>query len=235
MTDSDLDLELETGSGALTTVTQTRKRGRAHCAPRPRRRSRSADAADVRTRFMGDPELGIASLERMRPATDPGMQYPDGEPETEEGGCFACRYCASKAEGSSDDGAIGWGEADLVDAYSDMEVLMKKHSLSRIASSELVEMVFEFYRREILEHYDYGEWSRLSIYNHIFFHSASEELQLQECTKILYTQVQALRDISWTKDAEGGLLEPNMKTIYLMERMIKSHSDMVKRSRALVR
>ena len=62
-----------------------------------------------------------------------------------------------------------------------------------VSNRYLFDMVSDFYKSHIRTLYDYGEWSKDSIANHIIFHGHSEDVHMSECTSILFSQIQDLR------------------------------------------
>ena len=137
--------------------------------------------------------------------------------------CFACRYVQNKNDAGGDAGM--WNEDDVADAYSDLMRLIKENYAKGISNSELVEMIFNFYEREIRSIADYGVWSRQSIFQHLFYHTNEEDVQLQECSTILYSQIQSLRQKTWIENSTEGTVEPHHKNIYLLEKLIKSFTE----------
>ena len=98
-----------------------------------------------------------------------------------------------------------------------------------MSNDELVNMVHEFYEREIRALGDYEEWTKESIFQHILYHTNDEDVQMHECNSILYAQIQALRHKTWIES--DGEAEPHHKNIYLLDRLVKSLGDSITRRR----
>ena len=142
--------------------------------------------------------------------------------------CFACRYARQKDQIFDSVGA--WNCDDVRDAYSDMTRLIAEN-YGHVSNEELSTMVYDFYEKEIRSLVDYGEWSRECIFQHIVYHTNSEEVQTRECSNILYAQIQALRHRTWI-ETEQGSVEPHHKNLLLLERYVKSFGEAMVRGRA---
>ncbi len=143
--------------------------------------------------------------------------------------CFACRYARHKDQIFDTVGA--WNCDDVRDAYSDMTRLIAEN-YNQISNEELANMVFDFYEREIRALVDYGEWTKECIFQHIVYHTNSEDVQFQECNNILYAQIQALRHRTWIENPADGTVEPHHKNLLLLEKYVKSFGEGMVRARA---
>jgi len=227
------DSQAESGSAgsarAPLASPSARRRRYAGAAPA---RSQSLDAANGNNGFMSNDELGA---EDVRPARAPDDPRPDGTGSEEpEGPCFMCRFCPSK-RCSGDAASTEWGAQEFSDAYDDLKRLIDKYHVGTggecILLDDLVGMIEEFYRREIQQFYDYGNWSRRSIYNHLVFHTRNEDQQISENLHMLFLQIQSLRERSWSVDNQTGILEPNLKIIHTLDKLTKSHAEQAKAKR----
>jgi hypothetical protein len=142
--------------------------------------------------------------------------------------CFACRYARQKDQIFDSVGT--WNCDDVRDAYTDMTRLIAEN-YGHVSNEELSTMIFEFYEKEIRSLVDYGEWTRECIFQHIVYHTNSEDVQFRECSNILYAQIQALRHRTWI-ETEQGTVEPHHKNLLLLERYVKSFGDAMIRGRA---
>ena len=146
------------------------------------------------------------------------------------GGCFACRYTQKKNEAL--DRAGTWNSDDINDAYTDLQNLISTHFGKGVSNKELVDMIYEFYEREIRTVVDYGEWTKECIFQHLLYHTNDEDVQMQECNAIIYAQIQALRQKTWIENTQEGSLEPHHKNIFLLDRLVKSLGDAIGRKKA---
>lgn len=219
----------EASSSGTTRTSRQRRLATVTVAPE---NSRSLDAADGNNRngFIGNDDLGVPSVTYVRAPADP--RPPHTGDDDEEGPCFMCRYCPSKRTNGVQSSSAGahdtLEESEITDAYRDLERLLEAYGngVKGVAVAELVDMVKEFYETEILAFYDCGEWSRKSIYMHaIHTHSCDEDAHLQENMRCLYAQIQSLRDRTWSCDSATQQCQPDLKTIYALERLIKTYSD----------
>lgn len=195
--------------------------------------SRSLDAADGNNRngFIANDDLGVPTVSYVRAPADP--RPANTGDDDEEGPCFLCRYCPTKktllssvTQANNDTDTLE--DKEITDAYQDLVKLIETYTNgdNGIAIVELVDIVSEFYEKEILTFYNCGEWSRKSIYMHaIHAHSCNEDAHLQENMRCLYAQIQGLRDRTWTHDSATQQTQPDLKVIYALERLVKTYSD----------
>jgi hypothetical protein len=200
----------------------------ASASPRAARRSGGGAEPD-RPRFADNESLGEPGAALVAAPTDhDAPRHAHSRLVGER--CFACRY--AKHKDAAFDAVGAWNCDDVRDAYSDMMRLISDNYGHSISNEELVNMVWEFYEREIRALADYGEWSKECIFQHIVYHANSEETQLNECNKIIYAQIQALRHRTWVENSADGTVEPHHKNLTLLDRYIKSLGEGIVRSRA---
>ena len=114
----------------------------------------------------------------------------------------------------------------------DMIKLIRENYGNMTENDNLVNMIYEYYEREIRSIHDYGEWKKSCIYQHIFCHQCDEDVQMQETTSMLFSQIQSLRTKTWVMNEDTGTTEPHLKNLYLLERLVKSYDDHVAKRRA---
>lgn len=196
-------------------------------APRGPRRNAGEGESD-RPRFADNESLGEPGAALVAAPTDhDAPRHAHARLAGER--CFACRYARHKD--AAFDAVGAWNCDDVRDAYSDMTRLISDNYGREISNEELVNMVWEFYEREIRALADYGEWSKECIFQHIVYHTSSEETQLNECNKIIFAQIQALRHRTWVENSADGTVEPHHKNLTLLDRYIKSLGEGIVRAR----
>ena len=186
---------------------------------------------DERDEVIGNEALGVPNpFEFQRaPADVNGTNFTEDD-RTE---CFACKYCKKVVSGGPSSSDVGmWTNDGVSDAYSEMCQLIDEN-YATVSNNDLFEMVFQYYEYNIRTLHDYGPWTKQSIANHIIFHRNSEDVQVQECTALLFAQVQSLRQKAWIKNADTGVLEPHHKNMLLLERYIKLLDDHLLKSKTL--
>ena len=187
---------------------------------------------DEHDEVIGNEALGVPNpIEYQRaPADVNGTNFSEDD-RTE---CFACKYCKKVVMGgapsSSDVGM--WTNDGVTDAYTELCQLIDEN-YATVSNNDLFEMVYQYYETNIRTLHDYGPWSKQSIANHIIFHKNSEDVQVQECTALLFAQVQSLRQKAWIRSADTGVLEPHHKNMLLLERYIKLLDDHLLKSKTL--
>ena len=176
---------------------------------------------DEQDEIIGNQQLGVeAPIEyQTAPADVDGYDFK----KDSRNGCFACKYCRKAASGIQDDVGM-WTNEGVQDAYTDMCQLISEN-YGTVSNTDLFDMVSDFYESHIRTLYDYGEWSKDSIANHIIFHGHSEDVHMSECTSILFSQIQSLRQKTWIKNNDTGQLEPHAKNLHLLERYVKLLDD----------
>lgn len=185
---------------------------------------------DERDEVIGNEALGVPNpFEFQRaPADVNGGNFTEDD-RTE---CFACKYCKKVVNGPSSSDVGMWTNDGVSDAYTEMCQLIDEN-YATVSNNDLFEMVFQYYESNVRTLHDYGPWTKQSIANHIIFHRNSEDVQVQECTALLFAQVQSLRHKAWIKNADTGVLEPHHKNMLLLERYVKLLDDHLLKSKTL--
>ena len=163
----------------------------------------------------------------LKPVRAPRDQFAYEEDEEEGGGCsraecIGCCYATPGGRGGAS------GESDEQDAFRQMHDLIITHHNNKCSDRQLVDMVHEFYEREIRPWSDrLGEWPKKSIYEHIYYHMNDPDIQTAGLASVLYAQVQSLREVCWQKNADTGAVTPHVSNIKLL-------ADLVTKQQALV-
>lgn len=175
-----------------------------------------------------EPQVKLVAAPTDKDATEAEIEEEEQHIVENNSSCFACRYARTADQMAHASGT--WHADDVRDAYSDMTALIAENYGRGVSNKELVNMVHEFYEREIRSLHDYGVWSKKSILRHILYHSNDDDVHLQESGAILYAQIQALRGKTWIET--NGTLEPHHKNIYLLEKLVKGLGDHINRKRS---
>eukprot|EP00854_Cymbomonas_tetramitiformis_P005174 gene5174-6294_t len=122
----------------------------------------------------------------------------DDEREWEER-CIGCLYSQRYEEADTIQRSLSIDESEQRVIYNEMIDLIESHYSKGTSNRELVEMVYQFYNSEIRAHWDYGEWTRKSIWNHIMHHSNNERVQTTEMRANLVFQIEGLRNHAWRR------------------------------------
>ena len=163
----------------------------------------------------------------------PGDSDPFDKSEI-EGQCFACRFAGAMQPNDEDgSGNVQLGASELKSAYATMMGLIDTHYGGGTSVVELVNMVKDFYDKEILSVYDeYGTWSRRSIYMHIFHSSEhAEERQCNESIRALYHQIEFIRGNTCIINDLTGQTMPDRANLKLLIDLTKAHSVLVNERR----
>ncbi|KAK3288657.1 hypothetical protein CYMTET_3875 [Cymbomonas tetramitiformis] len=132
----------------------------------------------------------------------PGDDAPCERAETYGGNaerCIGCLYSQRYEEADTVQRALSVDEEEQRMIYNEMLDLVESHYGKGTSNKELVEMVYQFYNSEIRQHWNYGEWSRRSIWNHIMHHTGNDRVQSNEMRANLVFQIEGLRNHAWKK------------------------------------
>jgi hypothetical protein len=164
-------------------------------------------------------EEGEAAPTRACRAPGDGLPY---DPAEEEGPCFASLYQAEEEEGVGE-GSIGGDE--LRHAFRAMHALIDRYHGNNTSDSDLVDAVHAFYEKNIRSAYDYGPWSRRSIwnYNNHYSHN-SHDRQACDNIKMLYRQICFLRANAGQLNETTGEVTPNLRVLRELGNLLKLHS-----------
>ncbi|KAK3248950.1 hypothetical protein CYMTET_41600 [Cymbomonas tetramitiformis] len=114
--------------------------------------------------------------------------------------CIACIYAQKYDKKNIEkEDLADLDENEQRAVYQEMMELINTHYSRGTSNRELVKMVHKFYNTEIRKHWDYGEWSRRSIWEHIMHHSNDDKVQSNEMRSNLMFQIEALREHAWRK------------------------------------
>jgi hypothetical protein len=186
----------------------------------------NTDESDPRVgnNFIPNEDLGEPPSSRLVRAPADADAIDGGEDGTV---CFACAYTKVDTCQSADP----FNEGEVKDAYEDMLKLIEDHYASGVSNPHVVNMVYDFYEKEIRPLGEFGEWTKRSIARHLLYHTNSEDVLAQEVTSMMYAQIQSIRNRTWVENIHDGTLEPHHKNIMLMERLIKGLGDHLAKKR----
>ena len=141
--------------------------------------------------------------------------------------CFACAF--TKMDAAGEDPFNG---AEIKDAYQDMLRLIEDNYGNGVSNPHLVNMVYDFYEKEIRPLGRFDEWTKTSISRHLLYHTNNEDVLQQEMTNMMYAQIQSIRSRTWVESIHDGTLEPHHKNITLLDRLVKSLGDHLAKKKA---
>lgn len=172
--------------------------------------------------FLANEDLEDGST-RVRAPTD-DRPYDDGDDASY---CFASAYTPDDDE---DPANLGAGE--LRDAFQQMHTIIDRHYSKNTSLTDLVDAVYDFYENRIRRAFDYGHWSKKSIYRYVVHHSASsEDRQSTEGIKLLWSNIEFMRDHTGILDERTGKTTPDLRMIKALSDALKLHSCLVNERR----
>jgi hypothetical protein len=176
--------------------------------------------------------LEAAPLRPVRAPRDP-LAYEDNDEgnraECFRGECVACSYTTVGARGNTGPAQT---DTDEHDAFRQMYEMITTNHNNRCSDKQLVDMVHEFYEREIRPwSARLGEWSKQSIYEHIYYHMNDPDIQTAGLATLLYAQVQSLREVCWQQNADTGAMTPHVGNIKLLSELITKQQTLVETRR----
>lgn len=167
--------------------------------------------------FIGNNALEEGSSQRVRAPTDE-KPYDDDD---DTSFCFASAFVPAE----DDDSMAG---VELKEAFKEMHVLVDRHFSNNTSMADLVRAVQDFYESRIRSHYDYGEWSRKSIYMYVTQHAAAfEERQIIEGIKTTWSSIEFLREHVGVRDDASGKVTPDLRVMKSLGDMVKLHASLV--------
>lgn len=194
--------------------------GRGPAAPSPR-------GPDPFPEFVGDGDGGdgaAAAEPPLRWARAPTAEEPAFEPDEDEGPCFASRYLADDDE--EDDDSLGGSE--FKHAFKQLHEIVDALFGSNTSTKDVVDAVHAFYEKNIRSQYDYGVWSRKSIYRYIMYHSdKAPERQVRRNIGFLQENIEFLRESTALVNDANGETKPDVRHIREMATLIKLHSSII--------
>lgn len=169
--------------------------------------------------FVPNGDLDEGTSTRVR-APEDVLPHPDGE---DADFCFGSRY-----EPADGDDPTDLGASEMRDAFAQMHALIDRNFSNNTSMTDLVTAVHEFYEERIRKNYDYGEWTKRSIYRYVMQHSSSaEDRQCAEGVKCLWNQVEFLRAHVGVRDDVTGKITPDLRIVKALCDTIKLHSSLV--------
>jgi hypothetical protein len=177
-----------------------------------------------------NPRSFVANEDLGEPPTTSLVKAPadaDAVDGSDDGGvCFACAYTR---QGREED---PFNAGETKDAYDDMLKLISDNYAKGISNPQLINMVFDYYEREIRSLGNFPFWSKKTIARHLLFHTNNEDIMMQEATSMLYSQIQSIRGRTWVENHMEGTVEPHHKNIFLLEKLIRGFGDHLTKKKA---
>jgi hypothetical protein len=150
----------------------------------------------------------------------PGDEVPYDE-DDDTSFCFASMY-------QPDDNDTSIAGTELKQAYREMHALIDRHFANNTSMADLTRAVQDFYRDHIQVHWNYGDWSRKSIYNYVTsYAAAAEERQITEGIKLVWNQVEFLRNNVAVRDESTGKVTPDLRVMKMLGDTIKLHASLI--------
>lgn len=175
--------------------------------------------------FVPDPEVDAPADQADRPAPrarapNDERPYDDNEDATF---CFASAYAPSDTVSATD---LGGGE--LKDAFRQMHAIIDRHFGNNTSMTDLVEAVHQFYETKIRKAFDYGPWSRKSIYRYVMQHSTNaEDHQASEAIRLLWNNIEFMRENVARVNEETGESTPDLRMVKALSEAVKLHSGLI--------
>jgi hypothetical protein len=164
-------------------------------------------------------EEGDAQLDFCRFPSDPSP-YPEEEDASCAGECFACTYGPkmTAATSSSSNSKVIYN--DMINIISTM--------YGKTSNDTLVNMVHAFYTTEIEQHFNYGPWTKRSIWEHICYHMQDEHIQTSESIQTLTAAIELMRAQNLCQKSAGS------DKFTIDHKNARLYMDMVKTRDALI-
>ena len=109
-----------------------------------------------------------------------------------------------------------------------MHALVDRHLGNNTSMKDLVEAVHSFYENRIRSNYDYGAWSKKSIYNYVMHYSAnSEDRQSAEAIRLVWASIELMREHIAVRDDATGKVTPDLRMMKGMQDVVKLHAALV--------
>lgn len=171
--------------------------------------------------FIGNDALEEGGTSRTR---GPGDELPYDEDDDTDF-CFASMYTPA-----DDDTSVAGIE--LKEAYKELHAIIDRHFANNTSMADLVRAVQDFYEKNIRAFFDYGHWSRKSIYKYIMEYSAhAEDRQVTEGIRVMWNQVEFLRKNVAVRDETTGTVTPDLRMVKALADTIKLHAALVTEKR----
>jgi hypothetical protein len=160
-----------------------------------------------------DDGAGGESTEYCRLPSD-DLPYPESEKDGDIGPCFACTYGARMGDSKR-----------TKTVYDDMCNIIAT-MYGRTSNEALVNMVHAYYTTEIQRFFNYPNWSKRCIWQHIVMHAQDDVIQTCEAVQTMTAAIELLR--------ESGLCQKTMSGPQLDQKNTRLFLDLVKTREILV-
>lgn len=169
--------------------------------------------------FVPNADLEEESTTRARAPAD---EQPYGD-DDDTSFCFPSEYMPGDEDDPHDLGA-----GVLRDAYRQMHAVIDRHLNNNTSMRDLVIAVKEFYDTNIRSNFQYGEWSRKSIYMYVMAYSVnSDDRQCSEAIKIVWSSIEMLRENVALRDDTTGKVTPDLRMLKSLHDSVKLHASLV--------
>jgi hypothetical protein len=121
----------------------------------------------------------VTDTEEYRRIPGDILPYPEDEAAGDPGACFACSYVPNASDTKQ-------GQGGIRNVYLEMMGIIHK-SYGNTTNTNLVNMVHEFYMREIKMFFNYPAWSKRCIWEHIHLHMQNDHVQTSETIQTITT------------------------------------------------
>lgn len=97
-----------------------------------------------------------------------------------------------------------------------------------------VEAIFQLYTERVQPtHPHLPSWSKQTIYEHIFQHTATPQRQVAGVADALHTQLMQLQRTTWEREAETAPAQPNLRHLAMFERLSARFFEAIKLRQSL--
>lgn len=171
--------------------------------------------------------IANASLDALtiKPARAKFDQLPYDEDDEDEDDsaarCVGCMYVSAASTSTEED----------KDALQQLQDIIINNHNCKCSDRELVNLVHDFYEKEIRQWQDFGRWSKKMIHAHIYIHLADPDIQTAGIAQLLYAQIESLRNCCWQKNTDTGEMTPNAVNIKLLNDLVTKHQTLIEARR----
>lgn len=151
---------------------------------------------------------------------DGGDGGDEGTEDGAEGGgrpavCFACTYGSRICSGGAASGSAQSGSGNIRHVYTEMIDIIHG-SYGTVDNQVLVDMVSEFYKNEIQRYFNYPNWTKRSIWEHIHIHMQDDMIQASESIKAITCAMEHIRNAEMcTKLGDKYTIDSKSARLYL--------------------
>lgn len=199
---------------------------------RQKKRRRDALNGEISSQFhnerseqnLGAGLIGNTTLESLviKPSRASFDQLPYDEEEDSTdwamNRCIGCQFVSAAQPSATEEDKDCWAKMH--------DIILANHNC-RCSDGELVNLVYDYYEKEIRAWQDFGHWSKKMIHAHIYIHMADPDIQTAGLAQLLYAQIESLRNCCWQKNTETGEMTPNAVNIKLLNELIAKHQTLV--------